>query len=66
MFEEVGEAALAGLSFVAAADLDDDLEADDVGDAGGHQQEAQAIGQIVLLIGERKTLDANILVCYCF
>jgi hypothetical protein len=51
VFEQVGEAALAGFDLVARSGLHDDEERNDVGVVGGNRDQAQAVGKIVLIVG---------------
>ena len=54
MLEEVGEARLARLDLVAAADGDGDLERHHVGLAGGHGEHAQPVAEHALVDGVRE------------
>ncbi len=56
VFEEMGEAGVAGFDLVAGAGLDHDVDGDDVGIVGRDGDEAQAVGQVFLRVGVGKDL----------
>ncbi len=60
MLEQVREAGLAGLDFIARAGLHDDVHRDQVRRIRGDGDEPQAVSEILLRISKRKRLLRNI------
>ena len=56
VLEQVGETGPPGLDFIARADLDDDVERNDIGIAGSDRDQPEAVGEIIDLVGVGENL----------